>query len=278
MTFTVYETSRRKGQPVNLFLFVHGEGSDSYLAYTNAEQSITYDAKVYQPIAIDRGNINSSGNLDKSTLVLRMQRDVEIATMFKIWPPSRVVSLIIREGHIGDPDAEFLVVWSGKVLSIAREGDESVVSGEPVSSSLRRPGLRRHYQIGCPHALYLPPCNANEAAATTTAVVEAISGNTVTLPTGWNPQASAKYLGGKVKWTTAEGDVEVRKILKITSDRVLQVSGILRGLTVGMTASVILGCAHNQDDCLNLHNNIHNYGGCDWIPTKNPFGFYNNYY
>jgi hypothetical protein len=49
------------------------------------------------------------------------------------------VSLIIRQGHIGDPDSEFLVIWAGRIVAAHREGGEAVLSGEPVSTSLRRP-------------------------------------------------------------------------------------------------------------------------------------------
>lgn len=289
MSFETYEESRTQGQPVNLFKFVYGTAPTAFFACTSAEQPITRTESgvevVYQPVAVERGNINSSGNLDKSAMVLRFQRTIELVTLYRVYPPSRPVTLIIREGHADDPDEDFPVVWSGRVLSLAREGNEAVVSGEPVSSSMRRSGLRHHYQIGCPRALFLPGCNADKPAATVTRAVEAIGTTEITLPADWNAHPTIKYYKGTVEWTTPEGNTEIREILRIPSARVLSLSGLVRGLSVGQSVEVTVGCNHRQDDCQNLHveagtgqPNINNYGGCDWIPHKNPVGLRNNFY
>lgn len=292
MTFTLYETSRRLGKPVNLYLFIFGgEEGDSpaplYFGYTDAEQEIVYDGFTYEPIPIMRERINSTGNLDKSALPFRMPRDVEFAERFRVYPPPQVVTLIVRQGHLSDlPSPEFLVCWTGRVLSVGREGDQCIITGEPVSSSLRRPGLRRHYQIGCPHVLYSQgegQCNANEAAATVTATVASVSGTTATLVAGWEGSFTpAKFAEGMFKWQNDDDQTEIRKILSV-SGNVLSLGGVLRDLVAAMSVSVVLGCNHRKDttddgDCLTLHNNIQNYGGCDWIPVKNPIGFRNQFY
>lgn len=288
MSFEPIEISRRQGQPVTLFRFVYGgEEGDSpeplSFAYTDAEQEITYDGVVYEPKPVLRDSISASGTLDKSTLSIRMPRDIEVMEEFRVWPPTQPMVLIIRQGHASDPDSppEFLVCWAGRVLSVGREYDECVVTGEPVSSSLRRPGLRRHYQIGCPHALYfqgIGMCNASEAAATVSATVASVSGTSVVLNSGWNGAfVAAKFIEGMVKWSNAEGQIEARKILSV-SGNTLMLGGLLRDLEASDTVSVILGCNHQMDDCQNLHNNIHNFGGCPWIPVKNPIGFRNQYY
>lgn len=291
MTFNAIETSRRLGEPVTLFLFIYGgEEGDSpeplYFGYTDAEQAIVEDGMVYMPVPISRTSINASGTLDKSTLTIRMPRNIEVSEEFRVWPPTQVMTLIIRQGHMSDSDSprEFLVCWSGKVLSVGREGDECVITGEPVSSSLRRPGLRRHYQLGCPHVLYsqgVGMCNASEAAATVSATVASVSGTSIVLNNGWNGAfAAAKFIEGMVKWANANGQIEARRILSV-SGNTLSLGGLLRDLTVSATISVILGCNHRQGaggDCSELHNNILNFGGCPWIPTKNPIGFRNQFY
>jgi hypothetical protein len=288
MTFDAIETSRRRGEPVTLFLFVYGgEEGDSpaplSYAYTDAEQAITYEGFTYDPVPVMRDAISSTGTLDKSALSVRLPRDIEFAEQFRVYPPTQVTTLIIRQGHLSDADSprEFLVCWSGRVLSVGREGDECVVTGEPISSSMRRPGLRRHYQLGCPHALYSQGtgmCNASEAAATVSATVASKSGTSVTLNSGWEGAFDpTKFTEGMVKWTNDDGQVEARKILSVSSNTLL-LSGLLRDLDVAATVSVILGCNHQMSDCGDLHNNIQNHGGCPWIPVKNPIGFRNQYY
>lgn len=301
MAFTIFEKSRKKGRPVSLYLFVYGDAPGAYHAYTSAEQPVSHASLAdpdtgdpitveYQPIGVSRGNINASGSLDKTALQLRFERDIELVELFRVYPPSQVVTVTIREGHINDPDGEFLVVHAGKVLSVGREGNEAVISCEPVTSSMRRPGPLRNYQRGCNLALYIQGpglCNADKAAVTTITTVDVIGTTSIALADGWNGSIdTTKYRKGLLQWTTPAGNTEIREILSVAGDGLtLSVSGLIRGLEVGQDIKVSPGCNHQQDDCLNLHiesvvggPNIHNYGGCDWIPLKNPIGFNNQFY
>lgn len=301
MTFTLFEKSRRKGRPVSLYLFVYGDAPGAYYAYTSAEQPITHASLtdpdtgdpidvVYQPCPVMRGTINASGNLDKSSLQLRFQRMIELVELFRVYPPSRVVTATIREGHINDPDAQYLVNFAGKVLSVGREGNEAVITCEPVTSSMRRSGPLRNYQRGCNLALYIQGpglCNADKAAVTTLTTVDVVGTTSIALAAGWNGVIPiSKYAKGMVEWTTPEGNTEIREILSVAVDGVtVSLSGLIRGLAVDQDIKVSPGCNHQMDDCENLHiesvvggPNIHNYGGCDWIPIKNPIGFNNQFY
>jgi hypothetical protein len=254
-------------------------GKAPIFAYTDAERPFTFRGITYQPIPIRCGNVNASGKLDKSLFEVRVPRDAAIADLFRAYPPSQPISLMLRQGHLNDPDEEFLAVWTGRVLSSSREENETVFACEPTSSSLRRPGLRRNYQIGCPYVLYGAGCYANKDNATRTTSVSSMTATTVTLPSGWNGSWTAsKFAQGMIEWTTDNGTKEIRRILRI-SGNTLTVSGLLRGLEPGQALSVILGCNHQTSDCSGLHNNIHNFGGCPTIPTKNPLSpGVNNFY
>ncbi|MDH3233768.1 MAG: phage BR0599 family protein [Alphaproteobacteria bacterium] len=284
MSFEPIETSRELGVPINLYQFIYeGDVGDSpaslsVFAYTDSEETVFHDGTVYEPIPISRDKIRASGTLDKSAMRVRMPRDVALLALFIVWPPSQPVTLIIRQGHITDPDSEFGVIWSGTVLAVERDGDECVTTGEPISSSLRRSGLRRPYSLGCPLALYKGLCTASEAAATVTATVDAIDGTTITLASGWEGSFDpTKFTEGMVKWTNASGGREARKILRVTGDD-LALGGFLRDLAVTDSVSVVLGCNHLMTDCQFLHNVIHAFGGFAWIPTKNPHSLVNQFY
>lgn len=283
MSFDTFETSVAAGNPVQLFQFIYGSEAGEYYAYTDHTAELTIGGVTYAPVPIERSEINANGTLDKSAIRINTDIGTEIAEIFRVYPPPNVVSLVIRQGHIGDPDTEFLVVWAGRIVAANREHGEIALSGEPISTSLRRPGLRRHYQYGCPHQLYGPQCQANKAAATVSSTVSAIDGATVTLAAGWNGAfAAEKFLGGMLEWDTPGGSVDRRTILRITGD-VLSLSGVPTNLAITDAVDVVLGCNHrayaeDDGDCQPLHDNINNYGGCRWIPTKNPIGTYNNYY
>lgn len=280
MTYAAYEESRDDGGPVQLYLFRYGTEAGEYYAYTSHTQELTVDHGgsvgeiTYTPIPIQRDNIASNGTLDKSALKVSMDIGTDLAELFRVYPPSNVVTLTIYEGHIDDPDTEFVVVWAGRIVSAGREHSELVISGEPVSTQLLRPGLRRHYQYGCPHWLYGPHCNANKAAATVSGNVAAISGSTVTLDAGWEGTFDpAKFVRGMLEWTPAGESTQRRTIIRRSGD-VLTLSGIPTGLAVTDSVDVVLGCNHKAfaaqgGDCEALHDNLVNYGGQPWIPLKN---------
>lgn len=250
-------------------------------AYTDSEQPIVRDGVTYTPISVRRGVIEASGTLDNSGLVIEMPQNVSIADLFRAYPPAGVFNLFIFEGHVGDdPDnpANFPAVWNGRVLSGADRVNTYEITCEPIARMMKRVGLRRHWQIGCPYPLYGGNCKASQAAATIVREVQSVDAARVTLAEGWDSvHEGSKYAGGLLTWTKSNGSREVRSVLKIEDDNTLLIGGTTRGLTAGMDVEIALGCDHQMSGCA-LHGNILNFGGHPWIPTKNPIGLTNNYY
>jgi len=279
MTYGSYEESREDGGPVQLFLFRYGQEAGEFYAYTSALDPLTVDHGgsvgeiAYTPIPIQRDNITSNGTLDKSALRIDLDVSTELAELFRVYPPSNVVTLTIYEGHADDPDSEFVVVWAGRIVAVSRSGSNAELSGEPVSTQMRRPGLRRHYQYGCPHVLYGAQCGASKAAATVSSTVASVSGSNVTLAGGWEGAfARDKFLRGMLEWTPAGGSVQRRTIIRIADDT-LTLSGLPVDLEASDSVDVVLGCNHKafapDGDCETLHDNLPGYGGQPWIPIKN---------
>lgn len=280
MAFDTFEESQNQGGPVQLFLFRYGTEAGEYYAYTDHTQGVTVDHGAplgeidYLPVPCQRDNIFSSGTLDRSALGLNLDIGTDLAELFRVYPPSSVVTLTIFQGHIDDPDGQFLAIWAGRLVSASREKSELSLSAEPISTQMRRPGLRRNYQYGCPHWLYGPGCLASIAAATVAATVDSIAGNVVTLDAGWegafNPD---KFVRGMIQWTPAGESTRSRSIIRRAGD-VLTLAGFPSDLAAAGAVDVILGCNHKpfveaDGDCQALHNNIVNYGGQPWIPLKN---------
>lgn len=283
MSFDTYEKSREHGQPVNLYLFRYGVGPLSVVGYTSAEKPITYDNVVYEPMPVEIQNIVASGTIDNKTLPVRIPSTTRIANFYRGHPPSFPITLRMMRGHADKQN--FLVFWTGRVLNGRHEGAGShwcELTCEPISTSLRRVGLRRHYQFMCPHVLYGNQCKANRPAATFVATPVWVSGNRIGLNAGWAPDALLpKFSNGFIEYTTAEGNVEIRTLIEIETpgeagaDQTLHLTGDTEGLTA-QQIRVTLGCSHLRDDCSNLHNNIANFGGFPWIPISNPVGTTNN--
>lgn len=284
MSFSSREESRALARPVYLAFVRYGANPEAFFAYTTSEYPVVFDGVTYQPVAIQVPERTSSGDLDKSTIEVQVARDLPLAEIFRVTPPSYVVALTLRQGHVDG--TEFPVIWVGRILGATRKGSIANLICEPTSTSLKRIALRRNYMYSCPHTLYGPQCRANKAAATLAATVESITGSRVTLPVGWDtPERAPKYLGGVAEWDGDAGPV-VRGIVGLTDNRTFQLSGSTEELSVGQSIRLSLGCSHNFEivggqpvsDCQDLHNNIHNFGGHPFIPTDNPIGTRLNLY
>jgi len=265
MSFATYETSVERGQPVELYIFRYGAASEQYYAYTDGEVEIQVGAITYTPIPIKRGPITITGTLDKAALTINMPGSGDVPELFRVYAPSSVVTVEIRQGHVNDADKDFRLIWSGRVLNCRWTNREAALTCEPITTSLKRPGLRRNYQYGCPHVLYDPrTCRANKAAATVAATVQVINGTLVTL----SVTGAYEHEGGMVEWTQPNGRQEVRTIIKVVGGSYL-LSGVPTGMSAGMTVNLVRGCDHSMTGCAS-HSNILNYGGMPWIPLKNP--------
>lgn len=293
MSYEVYEESQDQGGPVQLFLFRYGTEAGEYYAYTDHTDPLTVDHGgsvgeiTYTPVPVKRESYSSDGTLDRSTLKLNLDIGTDLAELFRVYPPASTITLTIYQGHIDDGDGEFLAIWAGRLLSSAREGSELVLGAEPIATQMRRAGLRRNYQYGCPHALFGPGCLANEAAVTVSATVAAIDGTVITLNSGWEGAFPPdKFVRGKMKWTPAGETTRQRMIIRRTADE-LTIAGFPSDLAVSDSVEVVLGCNHKafapEGDCQALHrnaadtdSNINQFGGQPWIPlegiaNKNPY-------
>jgi len=278
-----FQGSRARSEPVHLYRIEYGIGSGSQMLLSDAEGAMALAGDVFQPVQIRHGEINASGTLDKANVEVNTPRNNPLVELFRAYPPSQVVNLTIYRGEVNDPDAEFVVIWSGRIIDFSMEGNEARFVCEPIATSIRRPGLRRNYQYGCPHVLYGPSCRANKLDATVSTTVSSIDGSFVILPAGWfSPFEAQKFRAGLIEWTAPSGDKIVRSVLRVTdgagTGRTLLLGGLPVGLVAGQAVAVSLGCNHQMSDCKDLHNNILNFGGCPWIPVKNPIGNYNNFY
>lgn len=274
-----YEASLTQGQPAEIYLFRYGTDPDSFFAYTDIAEPVTVGAITYEPLPLKRGKIVSSGTLDKSALSVEAPLSCGAVELFRIYPPDEIVTLVIRAGHVTDGttglDGDWPVIWSGRIIQCSRDNENGPIGTftcEPASTSMRRTGLRRHYQLSCPHVLYAQGdslCNADKAARTISTTVESLTTTSVTAPaaalTGYSLN---KFLGGTVEWISPAGRA-VRSIIRI-SGSAFHLSGPTTGLIVGQAVSISLGCNHQTDDCDLIHHNILNYGGQPYIPQVNP--------
>lgn len=278
-TFSAYEGSRHQGAPVSLFRILGaGDPAVGPYGFTNGEAPITRSGLTYQPWPIKHTPIAQSGTLDKNDITVSMARGTPLDDIWLRYPPSQIVNLTVFEGHTDLAPSSFTVAWMGRIAGATLRGDELDLSSQSISSALARPGLRRHYQIGCPFVLFGPHCKASKAAATVARSVSSSTSTRITLSSAL-PSPASRFIGGLAEWNNpTSGLREIRTIVNVlSSGTVLQLRGGVRGAPSGTDVDVVRSCNRAMTGCAQ-HSNILNFGGQPYIPQSNPLSDENQFY
>jgi len=265
MTYNAAESSVYSGEPVELYKAVRGTAR---FLYTSASYAITYNGETYQPVSIERPEIEQNREINRSNIPVTVPRDLDVADQFRLYPPADVVSMTVFRGH--PSDGEFVAIWAGRILSVAWLGIRAEMTCEPIFSSLRRTGLRRKYGAMCPHVLYGVACGVNQLSHQLTGPVTVIGSGTLDI-TGLSGFADDYFTGGFVRFYTQTGLGDTRFITAHTGGQITIPVGFLE-LSVGDSVDVFPGCNRTMNDCESKFNNLDNYGGNPYRPDVNPFG------
>lgn len=264
MTYDAREKSIQDGAPVELYEFTRGS---TVYRYTSAGSAFLLGLNTYAAEAMQRSRIETSVERARNSITVDCRRNLAVADLFRIVSPSDVVGLVIKRVHRGD--AGVAVIWTGRVVNCSFDGPRASLKCEPATSSLKRTGLRRLCQVGCPHVLYSPgpgQCNLNRAAQSTVTTVTAAAGLVLSVAAlGAKP-----FAGGFVEWEESAGVVE-RRFISSFSGLDLTLSQAFQGIEAGDTVTVSPGCDHTATTCNGTYANLPNYGGMLFMPQKNPF-------
>lgn len=256
---------------VDLFRFVEAN-SGLIWTLTNSDISQTYDAgdgaEDYLPTAMGRGTIEQRQEISKANINITIDATHELAIrLLSIIPENQLFLTVFT-----DDGTTVGVSWKGRLQSVV-PGDPSItMTFESIFTSLRRPGLRARFQKSCRHALYGRGCRLDlEDFATVMSCTDVVNAR-LTIPDA-DAAADGFYNGGMVRFSDGSLSYIVRHVGEnVFIQRVS--SGLLAAIAGGDPFDVTMypGCAHNRTDCNTKFDNLLNYGGFDWIPTKNPMG------
>lgn len=279
MSYEIYENSVQDGDPVSRFVFAVG---DTIYAYTTEPNIVSDSNYTFTPAAIKMGEVSQTNEMAKDPLELEFHRDVTFAQLFLGGVPEQVTTVTVFRGHLGDTSEEFQFYWKGRVAGASVSGDVVRIDCENIFTSMRRPGLRARYQKRCRHALYQSGCGVSSALYASVSSVTAASGFTITIDEldsnnsniDSNEANPDYYVGGMVE----TNDGATRYIVN-QSGNVLTLIRPLQSLiddvndsVGGAEVTLYPGCDHTTDTCISKFDNLLNYGGFPYIPSKNPFG------
>ena len=265
MTYATIETSNESGAPVELYEFTYG---NTHWYYTSGDEDVTYQSKTYISTVMTREALKESGEINQANLTITVQRDNEVADLFRLYPPAEVVMVKISRYH--RDDAEVIIPWVGRILNVEWRDGLATLHTEPVFTSILRNGLHRFYQRQCPHLLYGAQCGLSRSAFKVSATVINVINNVIQVNEAAQ-QIDGYFAGGYIAFVNMSGSTENRLITDHTSID-LTLPAAVPGLAAGDAIELYPGCDHVLNTCDTKFSNSLNYGGYPWIPTLNPFG------
>jgi uncharacterized phage protein (TIGR02218 family) len=261
MSFLAREQSKHDSRPIELYRF---SMNDQEWLYTSSDHVITLEDKQYIPIYISRGSFTRSGDINKSTLEITVSASEDITFGFRSgWLPS-IMTVTISRFHYRDAATESIMIWKGRVTGCKWGDSTAVLSSDSAFTILKRLGLRRIYQVGCPHVLFGEQCGVNPNAYVMTPTISTVNGQNIVLSSvGGAPDG---YLTGGV---LSIGPVTMMIIAHVGTSITLLDS--VPEAVVGIGVQVWPGCNRTLATCHASFTNEHNYGGLPFLPVDNPF-------
>lgn len=275
------DLSTEDGQPIMLYEFtrrsvptISGTPVSKTWYYTSADRDYTFNAQVYTGLSLDDDGIRQTGDHLNDDITISLPATAEVPAMFAISAPSDLITLLIRQTHLGQTDA--FISWVGQISAVTRGKDAvtAQINCIPANATLDRAGLRLSWTRGCPHDLYGFRCRAPALSNYVPGVVSAVDAQNVeaTAFAALDP-ADTGFLGGFIEWLTPDGFAERRGVINHYSavPTKLRVMGVIHGLNIGDTIWAFRGCNRTTDNCVRLFGNLPNYGGHEYLPGKNVF-------
>lgn len=269
MTYDAFESSQEGSQPVELYTITLGS---TIYRWTSAEDDITKGSDVFTAIPIQRGTVKGGGpDTRKENLIITVAGDNAVAKQYITSVPG--VAGVVKIERIQRPDGatyEVVTIFNGKIASVAfgKAGREAKMKIEPLVTAQSKPLPNHTYQGLCNHVLYDDLCQVDDtdAAYRLTGAVTAVSGITITV-TGADANGDDYYTGGFVE-NIGSSD---RRLIIDQTGTVLTLHLPFTISPLSTNVLVFAGCDHAVSTCKTKFNNVVNFGGFAWVPSKNVF-------
>ena len=272
MAFNTIEVSNNAGRPIAMYEFHYGE---SYWRYCTADEDQTVGLDqdglpaVWLARAITDEGVTQGGS-DQNDLQITVAADNPIPGLFRNTQPSGKVWLSVRRWHLGDPDSEMPLAWSGTVINALPIDDSSSQLGcRSLGGSYDRQGLRLAWGRMCPHVLYAEfGCKVPKEDHAYPRVVATLTGTNFTCTVHTEPEEGS-FSGGFMEWEREDGSL-VRRGIEQQVGNDFALLGTTDGLEIGTAVTLYPGCPRNTAAC-KAFDNLPNYGGFPHLPGKSPF-------
>ncbi|MCK5017619.1 MAG: phage BR0599 family protein [Candidatus Peribacteraceae bacterium] len=260
MSFESLEISVASGQPVELYVLTMGS---SIWRMNNSIDEIIYDGQEYHPTKISREAITSGDEALSITMPPGHPFTINYATI----APGQVATLTIYRFHRGDT-TDLQVFYKGVVraVSFTQQARRSIIHVIPIAATFDKNIPDMTYQASCNHVLYDGKCQVFKASYAYVGTPSVATGNVLTVPGLLAAKGAGWAVGGYIEY----GTLDFRLVLEQDGDDLTLILPFYENV-IDETVNVYAGCDHVLATCISKFNNLINYGGSPYIPTKNIF-------
>ncbi|MHA3078769.1 baseplate hub domain-containing protein [Acinetobacter sp. ANC 5502] len=145
--------------------------------YSSGDKDVTVGEVTWNKLAIKRGSISSSSDLEKNSLEVTFAADSEFAQSCLRSALEEVVFLTLSKYQSGTVS----LLWQGRLTGVKPDAATIVLTFENDYTSLARAGVRYKYQRTCAHDLYGEGCKLDKDAWAVQSTVKSVGGVTVVL-------------------------------------------------------------------------------------------------
>lgn len=252
------------GRPIELFEFV---GTTTTYRYTTYSEDIVSNGDTYTALEGMKRETIAAGSQeeDQAALTVHVPFDNAMVTayVFSVAPPA--LQLTLYRVHANDLN-DTLLMWKGQVTSWTVAGrmvklKVPTVFGYLLGGVVPSP----KYQGPCNHILYGEFCAVDPTSYESTRTVSSITENEVVLDS--SPFLDDACNGGEMEFTAGG---ERRQIIDNVGTT-FTVNYPFSGLNATDTVIIRQGCDHSFTTCKAKFDNGINFGGCNRVPSYNPF-------
>lgn len=254
------ELSDDDSKSVELYEII--DGTTTY-RYTTGADTLTITSHKWTAIPIKRSSFERTDNLLKSGVKLEVSSKTDFAKLFLSEIPERVMIVNIYSAD-SDVTSDKMLQFSGRIVEYEAKSSSIELNIEPIPTTASRAGFNVKYQRICRHRLYSSQCGATASKFRVISTVTSNTGLVITLASD----------GGKPDQHFTAGYVYADGVYRMISYHKGNNVTLIRpapSIKVGSEIIVFAGCDLMAETCKNKFGNEANYGGFDFIPTKNPF-------
>tara|TARA_R110000822_G_scaffold120633_6_gene254169 strand:- start:3997 stop:4827 length:831 start_codon:yes stop_codon:yes gene_type:complete len=271
MAYATFEGTIEGGRPIEIYEFTAGAQS---FFYTSSQDDQTVAAQDYDAVqGLKRGATGNGPSHREDDFVIDLPATNDVAQLFLgVMPGFRVRVQVSRFHRDDTPTPELVKIFDGYIQSakFTNSAKQATLISRSELSAAGRQIPRRTFQSSCNHVLYEPnTCKVDDtdpAFKASALGVTSLVGNVLTVTAGLGGTYTDGFMNGG--YVESIGVADFRLILT----HVGNVLGLISAFSATpTTVNVFAGCAHTIAVCSSKFNNVIDFGGFPYVPTKNPF-------